>query len=106
MRYDQWKVVFLEQQHEGLRVWQEPLVPLRAPLVFNLRSDPFEKAIIESGEYERWYVERMFLMAPAQAIVAEEIQTLRDFPPRQKPGSFSVGDALEKLQNAGQNSDN
>jgi arylsulfatase len=93
-------VVFLEQQHEGLRVWQEPLVPLRAPLLFNLRSDPFEKANIESGEWEKWYVERMFVMAPAQAIVAKELQTLQAFPPRQKPGSFSVGDALDKLLNA------
>ena len=101
LRYDQWKVVFLEQQHEGLRVWQEPLTPLRAPLLFNLRSDPFEKANTESGEWEKWYVERMFVMAPAQAIVAKELQTLKEFPPRQKPGSFSVGDALEKLQNAG-----
>jgi hypothetical protein len=62
LRYDQWKVVFLEQQHEGIRVWQEPLVPLRAPLFLNLRADPFERAVIESGEYEKWYVERMFLM--------------------------------------------
>ncbi len=105
LRYDQWKVVFLEQQHEGLRVWQEPLVALRAPLLFNIRSDPFEKANIESGEYERWYVERMFVMAPAQAIVARELQTFKDFPPRQKPGSFSVGDALDKLMNA-ERSDN
>ena len=87
-------------------MWQYPLTPLRAPLIFNLRSDPFEKANIESREWEKWYAERMFLMAPAQAIVANEIQTLREFPPRQKPGSFSVGDALEKLQSAGQNSDN
>jgi arylsulfatase len=100
LRYDQWKVVFLEQQHEGLRVWQEPLVPLRAPLLVNLRTDPFEKAMLESGEYEKWYVERMFVMAPAQAIVARELQTFKDFPPRQKPGSFSVGDALDKLLNA------
>jgi hypothetical protein len=92
-------LVFLEQQHEGLRVWQEPLVPLRAPLLFNLRTDPFEKAILESGEYEKWYVERMFVMAPAQAIVARELQTFKDFPPRQKPGSFSIGDAMEKLVN-------
>ena len=55
---------------------------------------------------DKWYAERMFLMAPAQAIVANEIQTLREFPPRQKPGSFSLGDAMEKLQNAGQNNDN
>ena len=77
-------------------------MPLRAPLLFNLRSDPFEKANLESGEYEKWYVERMFVMAPAQAIAAKELQTLKDFPPRQKPGSFSVGDAIEKLQNAQQ----
>src|SRR5271156_2749843 len=100
LRYDQWKVVFLEQQQEGLKVWQQPLVPLRAPLLFNLRTDPFEKAMLESGEYEKWYVERMFVMAPAQAIVARELQTFKDFPPRQKPGSFSVGDALDKLLNA------
>ena len=92
--------MFLEQQAVGLKVWQQPLVPLRAPLLFNLRTDPFERAQEESGEYERWYVERMFVMAPAQAIVAREIQTFRDFPPRQKPGSFSVGDALDKLMNA------
>ena len=88
------------RQHEGLRVWQEPLVPLSAPLLVNLRTDPFEKADLESGEYENWYVERMFVMAPAQAFVARELQTFKDFPPRQKPGSFSVGDALDKLLNA------
>ena len=102
LRYDQWKVVFLEQQHEGLRVWQEPLVRLRAPLLFNLRADPFEKAILESGEYEKWYVERMFVMAPAVAIVQRELATFKDFPPRQKPGSFTIGDALDALTNAQQ----
>jgi len=100
LRYDQWKVVFLEQQAEGIHVWQQPLIPLRAPLLFNLRTDPFERADHESGEYEKWYVERMFVMAPAQAIVARELQTFKDFPPRQKPGSFSVGDAMDKLLNA------
>jgi arylsulfatase A-like enzyme len=104
LRYDQWKMVFLEQQAEGLHVWQQPLVPLRAPLLFNLRSDPFERADRESGEYEKWYVERMFVVAPAQAIVANELQSFKEFPPRQKPGSFSVGDALDKLLNATQGS--
>ena len=72
-------------------------MPLRAPLLFNLRTDPFERANHESGEYEKWYVERMFVIAPAQAIVARSLQTFKEFPPRQKPGSFSVGDAMEKL---------
>ena len=100
LRYDQWKVAFLEQKAEGLHVWQQPLTALRAPLLFNLRTDPFERANEESGGYEKWYVEHMFVFAPAQAIVARELQTFKDFPPRQKPGSFSVGDALDKLMSA------
>ena len=104
LRYDQWKVVFLAQRANGLKVWQEPLTPLRAPLLFNLRTDPFERANDDSGEYEKWYVERMFVMAPAQAIVGSELQTFKDFPPRQKPGSFSIGDAMEKLINGGSGS--
>ena len=88
LRYDQWKVVFLEQQHEGLKVWQQPLVALRAPLLFNLRTDPFEKANIESGEYERWYVERMFVMAPAQAIVGKELADLQGLPAASEAGQF------------------
>jgi arylsulfatase A-like enzyme len=105
LRYDQWKAVFLEQRATGLKVWQQPLVPLRAPLLFNLRTDPFERANEDSGEYEKWYVERMFVMAPAQAIVARELQTFQEFPPRQKPGSFSIGDAMEKLM-SGQHGSN
>jgi len=97
LRYDRWKIVFLEQRAEGLHVWQQPLTPLRAPLLFNLRADPFERAQTESGEYEKWYVEHMFAFAPAQTLVANEIATFKQFPPRQKPGSFSIGDALEKL---------
>jgi arylsulfatase A-like enzyme len=97
LRYDQWKIVFLEQKAEGLKVWQQPLIALRAPLLFNLRTDPFEHAEQNSGDYDRWYAEHMFLFAPAQALVGRELQTFKDFPPRQKPGSFSVGDAMEKL---------
>ena len=81
--------MFLEQKAEGLHVWQQPLTPLRAPLIFNIRTDPFERANEEFGSYEHWYAEHMFLMVPAQAIVAKEVQTFKDFPPRQKPGSFA-----------------
>ena len=91
LRYDRWKAVFMEQRTEGLDVWREPLVALRVPLLFDLREDPFERAQHEAGDYQRWFVDRVFLLAPAQAIVGRYLQSFRDFPPRQAPGSFSVG---------------
>jgi arylsulfatase len=75
------------------------------PLLFDLREDPFERAQHEAGDYERWFVDRVFLLAPAQAIVGRYLQSLRDFPPRQAPGTFSVGQALQRLR-AGSTSDN
>ena len=97
LRYDQWKIVFMEQQAHGLGVWQQPLITLRAPKIFNLRTDPFERADYKSGSYDKWYVERVFLFAPAIAIVGQHLATFQQFPPRQPPGSFSVGQALKKL---------
>jgi arylsulfatase len=75
----------------------QPLVRLRAPKLFNLRSDPFERAQHEAGDYVKWFVEHLFLFVPAQAIVGQHLQTFREFPPRQKPGSFSVGEAMDML---------
>jgi arylsulfatase len=97
LRYDQYKAVFMEQRAEGLEVWIQPLVRLRAPKLFNLRSDPFERAQHEAGDYVKWFVEHAFVFVPAQAIVAQHLQTFREFPPRQKPGSFSVGEAMDML---------
>src|SRR5262249_28389033 len=97
LRYDQYKAVFMEQPAHGLEVWMQPLVPLRAPKLFNLRSDPFEGAEQESGDYVRWFIEHLFVLVPAQTIVAQYIQSFQEFPPRQKPGSFSVGEAMEML---------
>ena len=94
---DQYKVVFMEQQAHGLEVWMQPLVPLRAPKIFNLRSDPFERAEHEAGAYDKWFVEHVFVLVPAQAIVGQHLATFQEFPPRQKPGSFSVDQAMEKL---------
>src|SRR6201993_4646946 len=85
LRYDQYKAVFMEQQAGGLEVWMQPLVPLRAPKLFNLRSDPFERAEQEAGDYDRWFIEHLFVLVPAQAIVARYIQSFQEFPPRQKP---------------------
>jgi phosphoglycolate phosphatase-like HAD superfamily hydrolase len=69
LRYDQWKAVFLQQKAHGLAVWSQPLTELRLPMLFNLRSDPFERAQYESGDYVRWFIDHAFLLVPAQAIV-------------------------------------
>ncbi|MFH0297613.1 arylsulfatase [Bradyrhizobium sp. 31Argb] len=98
LRYLQWKAAFLEQRAEGLNVWAEPLIQLRLPRIFNLRSDPFERAQHESGDYVRWFIDHAFLLVPAQAIVAQHVASFREFPPRQRPGNFSVEQAMEKLR--------
>jgi arylsulfatase len=100
-RYDQWKLVFMEQKAHGLAVWQQPLTPLRVPLLFSVRADPFERADHESGNYDRWFIDHVFLMMPAQALVAQHIATYKEFPPRQKPGTFNLDRVLEQLQAAG-----
>ena len=98
LRYDHWKIVFAEQRAHGFDVWEETFVPLRLPKLFNLRSDPFETADHESMDYERWRVEHLFLMVPAQEYVGRFLATFKDYPPRQKPGSFSIDQVLESLQ--------
>jgi arylsulfatase A-like enzyme len=104
LRYGPWKVTFLEQQAEGLKVWQEPFVQLRAPKITNLRMDPFERAEEENAMgYQRWYMERMFLIAPAGAYVAKWLQSFKDFPPRQKPGSFNLDRVMEQVMKPGNN---
>ena len=104
LRYDQYKVVFMEQEAEGLEVWMKPLIPLRAPKLFNIRSDPFERSEEEAGDYVKWFVEHMFVMVPAQSIVGQHLATFKDFPPRQRPGSFSIDQAMEMLmKQAGNN---
>ncbi len=98
LRYGNWKVTFLKQEAEGLRVWQQPFTPLRAPLITNLRMDPFERADDEYAMgYQRWYMDRMFLIAPAGAYVGRWLQSFREFPPRQKPGSFNLDRVMEEL---------
>ena len=99
LRVGNWKAVFMEQRAHGVGVWQEPLVALRVPLIYNLRSDPFERASEDASMfYDKWMVDRAFLLVPAQAIVGEFLKTFKDFPPRQKPASFSIDQALEKAR--------
>jgi arylsulfatase A-like enzyme len=100
LRYEKWKAVFVEQRARGLNVWQDPLVALRVPRIFDLHADPFERADVESGAYERWFIDRVFLLVPAQVVVAEFLASFREFPPRQKPPSFSIDQALEAMRRA------
>lgn len=101
LRYNKWKVVFAEQRAEGFDVWQEPFTPLRLPKIYDLRADPFERADHESIGYSRWRADRLYLLVPAQAFVGNFLKTFKDYPPRQKPGSFSIDQVLEKLQTGG-----
>ena len=99
LRYEDWKLIFLEQRVEGtLQAWSEPFVPLRIPLIFNLRRDPYERAQLTSNTYYDWLLDRAYLLVPAQAYVAKFLETFREFPPRQKAASFSLDQVMEKLQ--------
>jgi arylsulfatase len=97
LRYDQWKITFLVQNAHGLHVWQKPFEALRAPMLANLRSDPFERAEYEGYGYNQWFAEHMFLFAPAGAYVGQWLQSFREFPPRQKPGSFNLDRVMEAV---------
>ena len=98
LRYNQWKLVFAEQREHGFNVWQEPFVTLRVPKLFNIRSDPFETADHEGMDYNRWRLEHVFLLVPAQQYVGRFLSTFKEFPQRQKVGSFSLDRVLESLQ--------
>ncbi len=98
LRYQQWKLVFMEQRASYFDVWAEPFVPLRIPKIFNLRSDPFERADTDSNNYRTWWIRHAFLMVPAQDFVGQFIGTFRAFPPRQKPAKFNLDDVMKNLQ--------
>jgi len=99
IRVENWKVVFCEQRTEGtLAIWRDPFTCLRAPTMFNLRMDPYERAEITSNTYNDYLFKRSFLVVPAQAIVSKFVETFKEFPPRQKPSSFSVDQIMEQLQ--------
>jgi arylsulfatase len=99
LRYDNWKFVFLEQRAVGtLNIWAEPYTELRFPKLFNLKTDPYERADITSNTYYDWVFDHVWAFVPAQAYVARMLQTLAEFPPRQAPASFNVSQVMEKLK--------
>jgi arylsulfatase len=103
LRYDNWKMVFSEQRIPGtLRIWAEPFVTLRVPKIFNLRTDPYERADITSNTYYDWLMDHVFILVPAQKVVGEFLATFKEYPPSQKAGSFSVDQVLEKLKEGAQ----
>ena len=103
LRYDDWKLVFLEQQTKGgLRVWMDPWVELRVPLIFNLRRDPYERAQYTSNTYYDWMMDRIFWLVPAQQFVGRFLGTFNEYPPRMKAASFSIDQVMEKMLSAGQ----
>jgi len=102
LRYDDWKVIFMEQRTAGtFRVWMDPFVPLRLPLLFNLRRDPYERAEITSNTYYDWLLARVYLLLPAQDFVGSFLKTFQEFPPRQKPASFTIDQVMEMLAPSG-----
>jgi len=102
LRYRDWKITFLEQKEWAtLRAWIEPLTPLRTPLIFNLRRDPYERGYRTSNTYYDWMIDRAFMLVPAQAYVGQFLSTFAEYPPRQEAASFSLDKVMEKLSRPG-----
>jgi len=99
LRYDNWKIVFMEQRDPGtLGLWANPFTNLRVPKIYNLRTDPFERADITSNTYYDWLMDHVFLLVPAQAYVSQFVMTFKDYPQRQKAASFNLDEVLQKMQ--------
>ena len=102
LRYDDWKIIFMEQRVEAtFQAWAEPFVPLRIPLIFNLRRDPYERSQVTSNTYYDWVLDRVYLLVPAQVFVGEFLATFKEYPPRQKAASFSLDKVMKKLESPG-----
>jgi len=98
LRYQDWKITFMEQRAEAtFQAWREPLVTLRIPLLFNLRRDPYERAMVTSNTYDDWFLDRPYLLLPAQDYVGKFLQTFVEYPPRQEAASFNLDKVMKKL---------
>jgi arylsulfatase A-like enzyme len=102
LRYDNWKLVFMEQRADGtLLIWANPFTSLRVPKIFNLRTDPYERADITSNTYYDWLLDHAFQLVPAQAYVGQFLMTFKDYPQRQKAASFNMDEVMDKLRESG-----
>jgi len=101
LRFDNWKAVFMEQRAQGtLQIWAEPFTVLRLPKLYNLRTDPFERADVTSNTYYDWFLDHPYILMAAAAIVSQFLETFKEFPPRQKAASFTIDQALAKMSEA------
>ena len=99
LRFDNWKVVFMEQRAHGtLQIWAEPFVPLRVPKLFNLRTDPFERADVTSNTYYDFILDNAYLVLAGTTVAAQFLETFKEFPPRQEAASFTIDHVVKKLE--------
>jgi hypothetical protein len=102
LRFRGWKLIFMEQRAEAtFQAWREPFVPLRIPLLVNLRRDPYERGMVTSNTYDDWFLDRAYMLVPAQDYVGQFLKTFREYPPRQKAASFSLDQVIDKLSKSG-----
>jgi arylsulfatase len=102
VRAQNWKMVFMEQRRQGtMAIWAEPFTPLRLPKLFNLRTDPFERADITSNTYYDWFIHHVYFLYYVKEAVGEFVETFKEFPPAQHPDSFTIDQALSTVSAAG-----
>ena len=101
LRYNRWKMLFLEQPAHGFSVWETPFVQLRVPKLFDLHADPFERAEYEGIDYSHWRLDRVYLIVPAATYVGQWLSSFKEFPPRQTPASFNLNQVMTQITNAG-----
>ena len=99
VRVENWKIVFMEQRAPGtLRVWAEPFTALRTPKMFDLRADPYEQADITSNTYYGWFLEQAYVVLVGSTLTGEFLKTFKDFPPSQRPATFTIDQAMEEMK--------
>jgi arylsulfatase A-like enzyme len=97
-RYQDWKIVFLENRGEAFGVWREPFVELRVPLLFNLRRDPFERSQHNSNTYNDWFLDRPYVIIPITEMAGKFLKTMIDYPPSATAGSFNLTKMQKQIE--------
>jgi arylsulfatase len=101
LRYDNWKMVFMQQETPGtLFIWMNPFTNLRVPKIFNLRTDPYERADITSNTYYDWMIDHIYLLVPAQAFVGQFLASFKEYPQRQKADTFNLDAVMRNMDDA------